>query len=80
MAYETKNMSGALFPNENRTSDKAPHFKGDSNVEGTMWKVAAWKTTSKAGKKYLSLKYEPPQEGGFKQANEKPQEKDPWDD
>ena len=79
MAYETKNMSGALFPNENRTSDKAPHFKGDSNIDG-MYKVAAWKTTSKAGKKYLSLKYELPQEGGFKPANEKPKEKDPWDD
>ena len=79
MAYETKNMTGALFPNENRTSDKAPHFKGDSNIDG-MYKVAAWKTTSQTRKKYLSLKYELPQEGGFKPANEKPQEKDPWDD
>ncbi len=76
MAFETKELEGALFPNKDRTSDKAPHFKGDQKVEGVMWKIAAWKNTSKAGEKYLKLKIEAPREGGFKPANEKPKADD----
>lgn len=78
MAFETKELEGALFPNENRTSENSPHFTGEERVEGKLWRLAAWKNTSKQGEPYLKLKIEVPREGKFKPANEKPAEKDPW--
>lgn len=55
----TNNLnSGALFTNDNPTSDKAPDYTGGVNVGGKEYKVAGWVNESKteAGKTYLSLK------------------------
>lgn len=56
----TNNLnSGALFTNDNPTSDKAPDYTGGVNVGGKEYKVAGWVNESKSetGKQYLSLKF-----------------------
>ena len=64
--------SGAMFPVEERASDKHPTHSGNVNVGGKDWFVVAWvntyEDTSGEPKKYLSLKFnEPkPKENGAK--------------
>lgn len=52
--YDNTNR-GALFPNDKKGNNKAPAYKGNVNVNGEDYDVAAWEKTSKAGKQYLSL-------------------------
>ena len=75
MAKETKDMEGVLFPNDNRTSEKAPHFKGEARAQGQLYKLAAWKNKSQSGKHYMKVKLEEPGEGGFTPANQKPKDR-----
>lgn len=51
---ENKELSGVMFPNS-KTSEKAPDLRGSVKIGGIDYEVAAWKRTSKAGGKYLSL-------------------------
>ena len=51
--------SGVLFTNTKK-NEKHPDFKGQLNVEGKEWEIAAWNRTSKAGKQFLSLKISVP--------------------
>tara|TARA_A100000172_G_scaffold71067_1_gene51547 strand:+ start:10 stop:252 length:243 start_codon:yes stop_codon:yes gene_type:complete len=80
MAKECKEMEGVLFPNDNRTSEKSPHFTGEARAKGELFKLAAWKNKSQSGRSYMKIKLEEPREGGFTPANQKPLERDPWDD
>lgn len=61
MAYEQKEKSGSLFPNDKKGNDKAPDMTGTFTLDGTKWNVAGWKTKSKDGKPYMSLKVSEPQ-------------------
>jgi hypothetical protein len=61
MAYESKPGSGALFPNDKKGNEKAPDMTGNLTAHrdmkaGEEFQVAMWKTKSKAGKPYGSLK------------------------
>ena len=51
---ENKELSGVMFPNT-KTNDKQPDLRGSALIGGVEYEVAAWKRTSKAGGKYLSL-------------------------
>jgi uncharacterized protein (DUF736 family) len=62
MAYDQKDNAVSLFKNEERASEKHPHYSGKGLVDGKEWRVAMWKNTSKSGKVYLSLKFEEPRE------------------
>ena len=56
---ERKNNTGALFSNaENKKTDKHPAYTGKVMVENKEMNISAWLNTSKAGKKYLSLKFD----------------------
>ena len=56
---ERKNNTGALFSNaENKKTDKHPDYRGKVMVENKEMNISAWLNTSKAGKKYLSLKFD----------------------
>lgn len=55
MAYEHKLNTGSLFRNEKKTSDKAPDYKGEMNLDGNVIKLAGWITTTKAGQTYLKI-------------------------
>lgn len=80
MAKECKELEGVLFPNDNRTSEKSPHFTGEARARGELFKLAAWKNKSQSGRSYMKIKLEEPRESGFTPANQKPPERDPWDD
>ena len=56
---ERKNNTGALFSNaENKKTDKHPDYTGKVMVENKEMNISAWLNISKAGKKYLSLKFD----------------------
>jgi len=56
--YDNTN-SGALFTNVKK-GEKHPDFKGQINVDGKDWDIAAWNRTSKNGNSFLSLKVSKP--------------------
>ena len=60
MEYDNNN-TGVLFRNETSTPEnKQPYMTGKCEVNGKMMQVAAWMQESKAGKKFLSLKFQEP--------------------
>jgi hypothetical protein len=56
VSFEVKENTGSIRKNETKKSDKSPDYWGDSNIEGTTYKVSAWVKEGKKGK-YLSLAY-----------------------
>lgn len=63
MPYDNNNR-GVLFKNDRKTSDKQPDYKGDLNVGGVVFEIAAWiKEAKETGKKYMSLSIQPKREG-----------------
>lgn len=64
MAYEVKEKGGSMFPNEKKGNDKAPDMTGTFKLNGTEYNIAGWKTKSKQGKPYMSLKVSEKQEKG----------------
>tara|TARA_Y100001937_G_C7086164_1_gene315443 strand:+ start:619 stop:843 length:225 start_codon:yes stop_codon:yes gene_type:complete len=63
---ENKDMTGVLFPVENKQSDKHPNLTGNVLIKGEKYYISAWTNTAKSGKKYISLKINEDQK---KQAN-----------
>ena len=63
---ENKDMTGVLFPVENKQSDKHPNLTGNVLIKGEKYYISAWTNTAKSGKKYISLKVNEDQK---KQAN-----------
>ena len=57
MAYEMKPESGSLFKNERKEKDTHADYRGECMVDGQAYYMDAWLNTSKAGKKYLSVKF-----------------------
>ena len=56
------NNTGALFKNETATPEnKQPYMTGKCEVNGKEMQLAGWMKESKAGKKFLSLKFQEPQ-------------------
>jgi|TARA_Y100000310_G_scaffold2717_1_gene3504 uncharacterized protein (DUF736 family) len=56
--YDNTN-SGVLFANNYKEDgDSRPDFVGSLDVNGTEYRLAGWKNTSKAGKRYISVKVE----------------------
>lgn len=57
---DLKINTGVIFKNDKKTSDKAPPYKGKINVDGKVWSIAMWVSTSKDGVMYFSTKQEEP--------------------
>ena len=53
---ENKDMTGVLFPVENKQSDKHPNLTGNVIIKGEKYYISAWSNVAKSGKKYISLK------------------------
>ena len=53
---EDKDMTGVLFPGENKKTDKHPNLTGNVVINNEKFYLSAWTNTSKNGKKYISLK------------------------
>lgn len=57
-------LQGALFKNDKKQNDKHPDYKGQCEINGGKLWISAWINTSKAGEKYMKLKFEYPQGEG----------------
>lgn len=57
--FKHKAMSGSLFRNKEKKSDKSPDYTGTCNVRGEILRVAGW---LKGEPKYLSLAFSEPQQ------------------
>lgn len=68
MSYEQKDLTGALFKNDKRETDKHPHATGSCLINGVEFWVAAWTKDGKNGK-WQSLSFTPKD----KQASRKPE-------
>lgn len=68
MAFENKDLTGALFKNEYKQKDSQPDATGTCRINGVDYKIAAWNRTTKNGTKMVSL--------AFTEANEAPAIKD----
>jgi uncharacterized protein (DUF736 family) len=55
MAYEPKDMSGVLFKNDKKKSDKAPDYTGNVIVHGQKFQLAAWVKTARNDSKFMSI-------------------------
>jgi cytochrome b involved in lipid metabolism len=60
MAFEKRDMSGAIFKNDKATSDKAPGYTGYILINGTEYDLSAWLKEGKKGK-FFSLSVKPKQ-------------------
>ncbi len=50
MAFEKRELTGALFANRNRRSDKEPQARGYVIINGEEWELAAWTKDGRDGK------------------------------
>lgn len=57
-SYEHKNLSGSIFPNDKKTEDAQPDFRGSCLINGVEFWVSAWHRESKeGGRKYIGLQF-----------------------
>lgn len=72
--YEQRDMSGVLFKNENKTTDKHPNMKGTALIDGVEYWVSAWTKEGQKGR-FQSLSFER-KEGQQAKAKQKHLEED----
>jgi uncharacterized protein (DUF736 family) len=60
MAYEMKDMSGSLFREQDKKSEKSPDYTGKVKIDGKELRIAGWIKQSKGGSSYLSLAFSEP--------------------
>lgn len=73
MSFTPKDGSGALFKNDKRGNDKAPDYRGDIMINGTLFEVAGWLKKSGNGSTFMSLSAKPKEERTAAPAVKKPQ-------
>ncbi len=59
MSEYDNNMTGALFKNNKRTTEKQPEYTGNCEINGQEFWVSAWIRESKNGNKFFSMAYTP---------------------
>ena len=58
MAFELKDGQGTLFKNDKDGVETRPDYRGELNIDGTIYKVAGWIKEGKNGK-WMSLSAKP---------------------
>jgi uncharacterized protein (DUF736 family) len=53
--YEKKDLTGALFKDEDRSKENQPHYRGYVKVQDQEYWVAGWIKKSRGGMVYMSL-------------------------
>jgi uncharacterized protein (DUF736 family) len=73
MAYEMNDMSGSLFRENEKKSEKSPDYSGKIKINGKELRLAGWIKQTKSGDTYLSLAAsEPRSKNGGGQSNSAP--------
>lgn len=62
-AKGSEELTGVLFPEKEKKSDKGPDVTGRITIGGVPYRAAAWKKTSASQKAYYSLSLELPRAG-----------------
>jgi hypothetical protein len=75
MAVNRKDLTGALYKNDKRTTDKQPLYKGSCVIGGVEYWIASWLNDGDRGK-YMSLKFEPKDKPEERPAKGKPSAQD----
>lgn len=57
MAYEIKDMTGSLFANKDKKTDKHPDRNGTIKIEGVEYWASGWVKQDKNGQPWLSLAF-----------------------
>lgn len=57
MAYETRELSGSIFRNKKKNTDKHPDLTGEAKIDGKTYWVNGWKKTDKNGDTWVSLAF-----------------------
>ena len=57
--YEPKDMSGTLFRNDRKETERQPDYKGNALIAGREFALSGWVKQSKTGGKFLSLVFKP---------------------
>lgn len=73
MSYEIKDMTGSLFENEEKKTDRSPDFTGNIKINGKVWRIAGWNTEARSGREYISIAVSDPAE--FNQQNNQQSER-----
>jgi uncharacterized protein (DUF736 family) len=59
MAFEQRELTGALFPNDDKSpGDNRPDYRGKCKIEGEEYFVSAWSRTARSGVEYFSLAFQ----------------------
>ena len=64
MSYEPKDMTGTLFRNKEKKTDKSPDYTGTVKIHGATLRIAGW---AKGSPPYLSLAFQIPRNETGKQ-------------
>lgn len=54
---QRKDNTGAIFKNDKKESDSHPDYKGQAMIDGSEYWISVWINESKAGRKYMSVKF-----------------------
>jgi hypothetical protein len=57
--FEQRDMSGSLFINKRKTTERHPDRNGSCMIDGTEYWVSGWLKKTKAGDPWLSLAFTP---------------------
>lgn len=60
MAYEQRDLTGAIFKAKEQPSEKHPSHTGSCLIDGKKYSISAWVNEAKSGEKYFSLKFSEP--------------------
>jgi len=71
MAFEKRDLSGALFKNHKRETDNHPNAKGDALIDGVEYWVSAWTKKDKNGNPWQSLSFTPKDDTPKRQTSER---------
>ena len=76
--FTINDMSGALFKNKDKKTDRHPDYTGQCVVNGELLRLSAWIKTSKAGNTYMSLAFSVPDD--YHKTNNLPGSAQQYDD
>jgi hypothetical protein len=72
MAFEMKDNTGSLFPNDKKETDSQPDKRGTFIVDGKPYWVSAWDNVAASGIPYQALKFKLKEEYNPKSPQKEP--------
>jgi hypothetical protein len=81
MAFEQRELSGSLFKNDKKETEKHPNMTGTALIDGVEYWVSGWTKEGTNGK-WISLAFKPKDKQASRQPERQPEkrpERDPWE-